>query len=752
MDPEIPLDSRAVIHLRRSRGPALLFALRTPGPIYDTNEVAQRADAFVGWGGRAWRAPARVGVDVGGTFTDVVLIDDAGAIHTWKLPSTPDDFSRGVIDGVTAVLSRARRLPGRRPRRGPRQHRRHERDPRAARRADRPAHHRGLPRRPGTAPAADAAPLRHDLAEAAAGGRAPAAARGAASASASTAPSCAPLDVDAARREAQTLVDEGVEAIAVSLLHAYANPSHERAIGELLEREFPDLWVSLSHRVLPIIREYERTSTTVLNAYVQPTVASYLGALRRQLDGAGVAGPLLIMQSNGGIMASAAAAARPAYIVESGPAAGVIAGAELARRARARFRHHLRHGRHDRQGVARRGRPAALHRRVRGRGRDLREQPALERRRVRAERPVHRPRGGRRGRRQPRLARPGRCPQGRPSLRGRRSGPGLLRPRRRSADGDRREPAARLPEPGGAARRRDAARRRPGARGLRARRRRAARAGRARRGARRPRAREREHDPRDQGGVRAAGPRPARLHARRVRRQRPDPRRLAGAGVGHSPRARAAAARASSRPWACSRRGSSSTRRRRTCAESRDLSLASCGPRSPRSRRRRAPVSGRTRLAPAPGPSSSSGSSRCATSARGSSCRWRCPTSRARTARRPEPAALGERLTAAFDAEHERTYGHRTGNAAEIVHLRVVLREADPPPFPDAPLAATPSRAPRRVPPTSGSDSGRSRRPSSVAATSARIPWPGRSSWRTTTPRRSCRPTSRSAATPPTTC
>ena len=63
----------------------------------------------------------------------------------------------------------------------------------------------------------------------------------------------------------------------MSLLHAYANPEHERTIGALLEREFPGLWVSLSHRVLPIIREYERTSTTVLNAYVQPTVASYLG-------------------------------------------------------------------------------------------------------------------------------------------------------------------------------------------------------------------------------------------------------------------------------------------------------------------------------------------------------------------------------------------------------------------------------------------------------------------------------------------
>ncbi len=96
-----------------------------------------------------------------------------------------------------------------------------------------------------------------------------------------------PLDLAAVRRAVEALVAEGVESLAVSLLHSYANPDHERAIGALLAADFPDLWVSLSHRVLPVIREYERTSTTVLNAYVQPTVASYLQALRRQLDATG---------------------------------------------------------------------------------------------------------------------------------------------------------------------------------------------------------------------------------------------------------------------------------------------------------------------------------------------------------------------------------------------------------------------------------------------------------------------------------
>ena len=273
-----------------------------------------------------------------------------------------------------------------------------------------------------------------------------------------------PLDVDAARREAQALVDEGVEAIAVSLLHSYANPSHERAIGDLLEREFPGLWVSLSHRVLPIIREYERTSTTVLNAYVQPTVASYLGALRRQLDGAGVDGPLLIMQSNGGIMASAAAAARPAYIVESGPAAGVIAGAELARRlgidSVITFD---MGGTTAKASLVEGGRPhftaefevaagiSASSRLSSGGGYAL-SVPFIDLAEVGAG-------GGSLV-----WLDPAGAPKVGPSLRGRRSRSRLLRPRRRPADGDRRQPAARLPEPGGAARRRDAARRRPGAR------------------------------------------------------------------------------------------------------------------------------------------------------------------------------------------------------------------------------------------------------------------------------------------------
>lgn len=273
----------------------------------------------------------RVGVDVGGTFTDLVMTDESGGIHTRKLPSTPDDFSTGVADGVRQVLGGRSVDPGvvrdvvhgstvatnaileRKGARTGLLTTAGFRDVLELRRLRMPRLYDMTWEKP--LPLVERY-LRHEVPE-----------RIDLNGEVVT-----PLDLEAVRRSVQALVAEGVESIAVSLLHSYANTDHERIIGDLLEAEFPDLWVSLSHQVLPVIREYERTSTTVLNAYVQPTVASYLQALRRQLDGAGVTGPLLIMQSNGGIMSGAAAAARPAYIVESGPAAGVIASAELARR------------------------------------------------------------------------------------------------------------------------------------------------------------------------------------------------------------------------------------------------------------------------------------------------------------------------------------------------------------------------------------------------------------------------------------
>jgi N-methylhydantoinase A len=273
---------------------------------------------------------ARVGADVGGTFTDIVLVDAQGGVSLRKLPSTPDDFGRAIVDGVAGLLSEHDVAPetigdvvhgttvatntilefkgartGLLTTRG-------FRDVLELRRLRVPRLYDLFWDKP--RPLVERA-LRLEIDE-----RMDHAGQ-----------VLIPLDLAQAERAAEDLVAQGVQAIAVSLLHAYANPAHEQAIGDLLRRRWPHLCVSLSHEVLPIIREYERTSTTVINAYVQPLVAHYLRSLRGQLDSAAVHAPLQIMQSNGGVMSDAAAALKPAYIVESGPAAGVVASVGLAR-------------------------------------------------------------------------------------------------------------------------------------------------------------------------------------------------------------------------------------------------------------------------------------------------------------------------------------------------------------------------------------------------------------------------------------
>ena len=138
------------------------------------------------------------------------------------------------------------------------------------------------------------------------------------------------LDPRQVRRTVEQLLERGAEALAVCLLNSYANPVHEREIGALLDRHFSAIPHTLSTDVVSEIGEYERTSTTVINACLLPLVRAYLGSLRTKLADIGVTGRLLVMQSHGGIAGDRAAATRPAYIVESGPAAGAIAAAALA--------------------------------------------------------------------------------------------------------------------------------------------------------------------------------------------------------------------------------------------------------------------------------------------------------------------------------------------------------------------------------------------------------------------------------------
>ena len=140
-----------------------------------------------------------------------------------------------------------------------------------------------------------------------------------------------PVDEDEVRRVAARLREEGVEAVAVCLLHAHKHPAHEEQAARVLRRELPGVHVVLSSGVLREQNEYERSATAALNAYVIPVMGSYLSGLADGLAGIGVDAPLLIMQSSGGAMTAADAARRPVYALESGPAAGVVAAQGLAR-------------------------------------------------------------------------------------------------------------------------------------------------------------------------------------------------------------------------------------------------------------------------------------------------------------------------------------------------------------------------------------------------------------------------------------
>ena len=129
------------------------------------------------------------------------------------------------------------------------------------------------------------------------------------------------------------LKDADVDTVAVCLLHSYANPEHERAIGDAIRRELPDIPISLSHEILPEFKEYERMSTTTINAYVAPVMERYLRRLEKSVADAGLKSDLYIMQSNGGTMGVETAIERPVHTILSGPAAGVIGAVAIAQQA-----------------------------------------------------------------------------------------------------------------------------------------------------------------------------------------------------------------------------------------------------------------------------------------------------------------------------------------------------------------------------------------------------------------------------------
>ncbi len=141
-----------------------------------------------------------------------------------------------------------------------------------------------------------------------------------------------PLDETEARAAVRQLKAEGIAGIAIAFLHAYANPQHEQRMAEIVAEEFPEAQVSISSAVAAEWREFERTSTVVLNAYAQPQIAAYLSKLEHELQQGGFHAPLTIMQSSGGMTSSAIARSIPIRTLESGPAGGVIGASALGQR------------------------------------------------------------------------------------------------------------------------------------------------------------------------------------------------------------------------------------------------------------------------------------------------------------------------------------------------------------------------------------------------------------------------------------
>lgn len=142
-----------------------------------------------------------------------------------------------------------------------------------------------------------------------------------------------PLDEEDVRQQLAKLREQGVETLSVSLINSYSNPDHERRIAEIAKEELPGIAVSLSSEVLPELREYERAITTVANAYVQPQVTSYVDHLESQLTDSGIKGKLYILKSDGGLVSAHTAAVNPVSVMMSGPAGGVIGATWIAEQA-----------------------------------------------------------------------------------------------------------------------------------------------------------------------------------------------------------------------------------------------------------------------------------------------------------------------------------------------------------------------------------------------------------------------------------
>ena len=273
-----------------------------------------------------------LGVDIGGTFTDIVLLNPDGTLFSKKVLSTPDDYSRAIEEGIAALLDEIELSPGE---------------------IEQFAH--------GTTVATNAiierkgvkvalvttkgfrdvlelgrfrSPRLYDI-----GFRKPEPlverrlrfeVEGRLRSDGSME---RPLDADALTSIAAALRKSGVQAVAVCFINSYANPAQEEEAALRLRELLPQTAVLTSTQLLPQINEYERTSTTVVNAYIRPVVERYVASLVRRLQRLEIKAPLMIMQSSGGLLPADLVALNPAYIIESGPAAGVVGAQRLGEHA-----------------------------------------------------------------------------------------------------------------------------------------------------------------------------------------------------------------------------------------------------------------------------------------------------------------------------------------------------------------------------------------------------------------------------------
>ena len=271
----------------------------------------------------------RVGVDIGGTFTDIVLLGDDGSIHTKKISSSVADYSAAIIEGLAAVLAELSASPG------DLAEIRHGTTVASNALLERKGAKTGLIATKGFRDILEIRNLRmprlYDLTWEKPPPLVERFRRVVVDERVDTEGNVqTALDAKDVARAIDRLLDEDVEAIAVCLINSYANPTHELQIKEIAAARAPDCTVSISYEVLPEIKEYERTSTTVINAYIMPIVQHYLRRLRESLGKQGSDAPLLIMQSSGGLTSADEAARRPVNIVESGPAGGVVGARALA--------------------------------------------------------------------------------------------------------------------------------------------------------------------------------------------------------------------------------------------------------------------------------------------------------------------------------------------------------------------------------------------------------------------------------------